>query len=420
MRKIWNGLARVLAVLVAVVLVAAAVLALFLTGVERRLTNPATYKAILNGQQVYSRLPRVLAEQIVMQATYNPCASNPLLCENASQEFLDCALDKLGQDRFDLLRGGVQTLTDVEREHLQPCIQNFGANLQEDTPGGPPTFLKALGIPEWELIISKLFPPEELRMTVEELLDQFFAFLKENRENVVLNLAPFKSRLTGQSGLDAVIQVLKNQPRCTPESYEQMTASLEGRGMEIVLCSPTNEQLQPLVPLIQRQLFNLADSFPDVRVLLDAESGENTNQSGPLGTGPRESLHSLRLMMRLSPLLPLGLLLLITLLVVRSPRSWLRWWGIPFLISGLAALLTVALTQAINDQLWLAYLAERIPPYISLGAVTLVQDLVRGLMRALLGGMTVSAILLGVLGLGMFIGSLFIKPRPEPAAENAA
>lgn len=420
MRKIWSGLARFIAIILAIIFVLAAVQALFLTGVERRLTSPDTYKAILNEQQVYSRLPRVLAEQLVMQATYNPCQQNPLLCENASPEFLDCALSKLGQERFDLLRGGLEVLTDTEKDQLQPCIRDFGPDLQQGSDGGTPTFLKTLGIPEWELIIGKLFPPEELRATTEGLLDQFFGFLKGGREDVVLSLGPFKNRLTGQAGLDAVIAVLKNQPRCTPESYEQMTASLTGQDGEMVLCAPTNEQLEPMIPLIQAQLGSLAASLPDAQVLLDAQSGENSNQAGPLGTGPRENLRSLRLMMRLSPVLPLAFLLLITLLTVRTPRSWLRWWGIPFLAAGLTALSAVAMTAAINNQIWLAFLAERIPPYISLGTLNLVQDVFRALIRALLDGMTFSAILLGLLGLGMWIASFFIKPKPEPVTGNAA
>lgn len=425
MHKFGKSLARLLAVLLAVAFCILAVLALILTGLERHLTDPEIYKDALAGQQVYARLPRILAEQLVTQANYNPCAANPLLCENASQEFLNCALSKVGQERFDALGSGSAQLTAAERENLQGCIDSYGGNLQAEQAGqgGAPEFIQALGVSEWETVIRILFPEGELQATAENVLDQFFAYLDGQQENVVLSLVPLRNRISGQPGLDAVVKVLRDQPACSDAEYEQLARSLSGQAGETRLCAPNDRQLEPMLPLIQAQLAAYARSLPEQSVLLDAESGENTNQAGPLGTGPLGNLRGMRVLMRLSPLLPLFLLLLITLLVIRTPRAWLRWWGIPLLACGLLAGLALGSASGILERVWLAQLAERIPPYLSLGLVTLVQDLVSALLRSVFGRMTFSAILLGLLGLAMWIVSFFLKGpsgQISPEGKNPA
>ena len=83
MRKFWTGFARFLAVLATTGFVVTAFLALVLTGTDQRLFDPDTFKNALASRQVYTRMPRILAEQVSMQMEFNPCAENPLLCENA-------------------------------------------------------------------------------------------------------------------------------------------------------------------------------------------------------------------------------------------------------------------------------------------------------------------------------------------------
>ena len=98
--------------------------------------------------------------------------------------------------------------------------------------------------------------------------------------------------------------------------------------------------------------------------------------------------------MRLSPDLPLLVLLFISLLVVRSPRGWLRWWGIPIFFSGLVALGLVIASTVFFDQAWLAVLANRLPLYLSPALVNLGHDVVQAILHTLLVGVTGSAIIM--------------------------
>jgi hypothetical protein len=60
---------------------------------------------------------------------------------------------------------------------------------------------------------------------------------------------------------------------------------------------------------------------------------------------------------------------------------------------------------------------NRIPPYLSLGVVTLGHDLARNIIQSFLGGLSGSGILLILLGLGMWTISFFIKGKqPAPPA----
>ncbi len=56
--------------------------------------------------------------------------------------------------------------------------------------------------------------------------------------------------------------------------------------------------------------------------------------SAPPQNDPRDKLQTARMVMRLSPILPLGFLLLMTIITVRSLKNWLDWWGIPLFITG--------------------------------------------------------------------------------------
>ena len=85
---------------------------------------------------------------------------------------------------------------------------------------------------------------------------------------------------------------------------------------------------------------------------------ENVSQSGSGDKPPnvRAFLKFTRPLMRLSPLLSIVLLLLVTLFGVRSFKGWLRWWGIPFLVVGIllgvGVLAATAVTRSEGETLF--------------------------------------------------------------------
>ena len=62
MHKCWNGIAVFVAVFLAVVLVLLATITVLLVNIDRDLLNAGTYKNALVQQQVYNRMPHILAE----------------------------------------------------------------------------------------------------------------------------------------------------------------------------------------------------------------------------------------------------------------------------------------------------------------------------------------------------------------------
>jgi hypothetical protein len=294
---------------------------------------------------------------------------------------------------------------------IKPCFESAGMSL---TSGGMPAFMKTISAADWELIIKIIMPTQEIQTLTEDLLDQVFAYLNGDIPYVVIDFTQIKDRLRGQAGMDAAMQFFQAQPACVGNQEFLLVDQIE-------FCNPGEEKLIADQPDIREQLDIALDQIPDQRVILQPQQTDNP---GPLGSeGSHGVLRMTRFILRLFPDVPLGFLLIITLLVVRRPKSWLRWWGIPFFFTGLLAIAMAILTSAAFEQVWLTYLAGRIPSYLSLGLVTLGHDLARNLVKSFLVGWSVSALVLGLLGLGMWIGSYFVKdeqtaPAPLPPANE--
>lgn len=421
MHKFWVGIARFFAGLFAIAFVITTVLALVLVNADRRLLDSGTYKRALAEQQVYTRMPRILAEQLVTTMGYNPCAANPLVCEGAPPEFHTCALQALGEEKYDSLAANFENPTEADRRLIQPCMDQYGVGQQAgvEASGGPPPFMKSLGVAEWETIIAAVLPPAELKAMAEETLDQVFAYLDGRQETASLSMVALKNHIAGPAGLKAVLGIVRAQPPCADLQVDQILAGLSGSSGELLGCRPPDEVLTLMSIPIQASLRLFASQIPDEQVLLTPESGENSASPGPLGPGPVGGIRLARLLMRLSPDVPLLLLLFISLLAVRTPKGWLCWWGIPFFFAGLFSVGAALTASAGFEQVWLALLAGRIPPYLSLGLVTLGHDLLRAVFRVFMNGVGFHGVLLGLLGLGMWIGAGRIKPKagnPLPAS----
>ncbi len=418
MHRFWSGVARVFAILFSILFVPTMAASILLTGLERRAFNAATYKNALDQQQVYTRLPRVIAEQLVMSMNANPCADNPLTCENASPQFLDCARTALGDSRFtELKSGGVQPdQSDLGR--IQRCVEQFGAGAQsgngESSSGGAPTFFRNLSLDTWVSIISQVAPPQTLRTTTEDLLDQLFAYLNGRQDTVALHLAPLKSRLSGQVGKDIALQIIRSQPACSLEQLAQLAASLISGGGGTLFCRPPDEVLRQMAPVIQQFVGTISGQIPDQITLLPVP-GQGASGTRP---DPVAGIRLARLLMRLSPDLPLGLLLLITLLVIRTPKAWLRWWGIPLVFAGLLALIIVPFITGAFEWGWVNYLSGRVPTTVAIGTVALLHDLARAILQGLQGGVVVGGAVLMLCGLCMWIGSAFIKNKPAAGVDS--
>jgi hypothetical protein len=153
-----------------------------------------------------------------------------------------------------------------------------------------------------------------------------------------------------------------------------------------------------LTPVIQGQMQMTTLAIPDQFTIIKTPQND-----------PRPRLQNARRLMRLSPLLPLGLLLLMTLLAVNSLKSWLNWWGIPFVLTGsLASLMSLSgapMTGAIFQQI----LVNRMPAFLPAILLDYTGNLASAMVQTLLDPVLFQGLALALIGFGMVAGAFFIK-----------
>ncbi len=262
-------------------------------------------------------------------------------------------------------------------------------------------FLSALNSDDWEKLIAALLPPPILKSLSEEAIDATLGVLNGESTSASISLGELKTQLGSPNSSNALMAFLRTQPPCSPKDLFQMTNIPDGGNF--ILCQPPEVSMPLVESAIEKELELTASLLPDQKTFWRAE-----DESESLA-----KIQSLRLLMRLSPLLPAFLLLLITLLVVRSPDTWLRWWGIPFLFAGSItaglAFLAKPVLQAILALSPLGKTSANLSPEL----LQLITDLFTRISQMLTERITSYALFIALLGLLMTVGAKFIK-NTEP------
>lgn len=195
---------KVPASICAVLFVITGILALFLFNIEQTAFSARTYKQAFEKQQIYQRMPSILAT----------------------------------------------------------ALSSYVAGNQNADP-----FLKTMTQADWEKTIVQIMSPEELRTLTDTTVDSLFDYVNGKSDSAVLSLVPFKSNLAGPQGVEAVKLLLQAQPACTAEQLFQlglgllqgdvglcnppqqligaMTPLIESQLRVIVLAIPDNVSLVP-------------------------------------------------------------------------------------------------------------------------------------------------------------------------------
>lgn len=143
----------------AVMLVVTGVAGLLLFNIERQAFSGETFKQAFERQNLYARMPAILAGALQKSIAQNPNAD---------------------------------------------------------------PFLRGLPPAELEPAIAGILPPEDLKALSDDTLDAVFSYLNNLSDSVSVSLLPVKSRLAGPAGEALVMRIINAQPDCTLEQLLQM------------------------------------------------------------------------------------------------------------------------------------------------------------------------------------------------------
>jgi len=250
----------------------------------------------------------------------------------------------------------------------------------------------------WESFFRAMLPPETLKVMGDDMLNSTFAYLNMQTNSVQLSLIPLKTNMVSDLGVQAVFTLLNNQPDCTLEQMAQMAMELLNSG-QVQFCKPPAKLIPMLTPAIQGQMQVATLAVPDQLTLISA----------PPENDPRQKLKIARLAMRLSPIFPLGFLLLVTIFTVNSLKSWLSWWGIPLTITGVLASLMSLGGAPIFGAILQRILINRLPAFLPTILLGYTSDLASAMLQALLRPVLWQGLGIALLGLGMMGISYFVK-----------
>ena len=292
---------KITAILLTILFVITGVFAILIYNTAKLAFDPNVYKQALSSTGIYQRLPELLGEQIVYSLKRNPCIQNPIAC---SQEQLNAA----------------------------------------------PAYLSSVDTTEWELVLSGLIDSDWFKLQMESVIDQVLIFISTPGQTLQLDisLVELKTRLGGEEGYQAILNLLNSLEPCTFGDLINLPTAILNTDdpVNLPLCRPSESVLTLSENAIRDSLKVIADKLPNNTSSLIGNTMPGV-ESGLAVT--QRSLQLLRTLARLSPILPLCLLLIITLLVVRNLESFLKWWGIPIVsIAGLVFVCSLMLTPVVR------------------------------------------------------------------------
>jgi hypothetical protein len=402
---LFNFLIRLLAVLLCLLFIVTIIVVLLLVNADSMLLSPKVYQDALTRERIYERLPDLAATQIYMgmhpagEGVTWASGGNPL--QYAGPEATACVQSALGDQTYRDILGGIRSPTPQEIDAMAGCGVGGPA-----ATGGAPAFFKTLTKDQWASILRTLLPPSWLQSQVESVLVQGFNILEKPGAplSITIDMRELKTRLTGPSGTDAVLEIIQSLPDCPAGHIPDAS-----NPSQLLECKSPDDMMPLFKPLVSNALTDATAGIPDQLDVLKQlrDSGAINIEALNLPVGPRQLLQIGRWVVRLSPVLCVALLLFVTLLVVRSWKGFLRWWGYPLLSAGVAVLLT-AIVLWVGLDVLVSLGRENLPASVSID----LYDTAAGLLvfithrYSLVTG--AEGIILGLIGMGLVVGSFFV------------
>jgi hypothetical protein len=249
--------------------------------------------------------------------------------------------------------------------------------------------------------IKTIFPCQAIETSVLTGIDQLFDYINGKTSQETFSLAVFKQTSIENSKL-AVEEYLESLPECTPAQLLQMGATAllgQENDNNLLSCSPP-EAIRDVVTLPLLYLVESAvQDIPDqVSLLSRFDSLLNT-------------IRTARIVLTWSPLLPMIFLVLTTLIVVRTWRDLMRWWGYPLLAAGIGTLIISLLVSPVIYSLITMLIFPNLPMNLVPEAIDLIAGTLAGVTMGLAQPIQIQSAILGLLGLGMILGEKISRPK---------
>ena len=278
--------------------------------------------------------------------------------------------------------------------------------------GQLPFVMRGMSTQAWEAFFRTLLPEDTLKAMGDQALDSVFNYLNMESDSARISLLPLKRRMTSDAGVSAVYIMLNSQPDCTLMQVAQMTIQLIS-AEDIQLCKPPAELYPLLTPAIGAQMELTASLLPEDITLAAAQGLSRRND-------PRRKLQNVRTLMGVSPIIPLGFLLALTFLAVNSLKSWLDWWGIPFLATGLGAILTSLSGAPLIARLLKHLIIARAGSYLPGVLSDYASQLASAIVSTVLGPMLWEGIFLSLFGVAMVLFSRYLSRAARAKVQDPA
>jgi len=279
---------------------------------------------------------------------------------------------------------------------------------------------------EVDAIVEILLPPNWAGDQITASLESLNAWLDNDQAmpDLMIDVRPLRDGLLS-GGAERLVEIIVDSwPACSVDQVNQMNEAAARTGEAPVLyCEPPEPYRSSLTRIATDGLTEQIRGMP-ARVALAGDTGLGAVADPAQVMAFKETIRMARMLAEWGWILPLSLLGVIMALVVRSWRGLARWWGIPLLAGGLLSFLLLLVGGGLARQALVTVLATGETPE-ALGRLL---QLVGGGLLDEVGRRLFWHSLLLTLGAAVLIASGFLfgrkKPAPlavpAPAASNAA
>jgi hypothetical protein len=160
-----------------------------------------------------------------------------------------------------------------------------------------------------------------------------------------------------------------------------------------------------MTPFIQSQLQTMTTIIPnEVTFIPGTLSGTPED--------PRLRLNTIRSTIKLTPFLPLLLLVGMTIFAVRSLKDWLTWWGWPLALAGVGSVLIGLVGAPLVGWILQLFIQSQATILVPPVFVSSLAETTTAVARQMLTPVLIQGAILGMTGLGMAILGMLL-PKTE-------